>query len=506
MRAQVLEHGGAVLVRRRPGPPDAQLRARLDRRDVLLEHQLLLEFERLPIASPEMLLWAMLDSDGRRHLAVRAHQGDAAARAQLARLEQLLSGDEGAVVRAECERLHEARDANARALLGHGEQRLSPEGAATEAQRRHRAAVLQAAERPCRCSSSLRQPRTDLPPSLRRVLPRFSDGHAPLSYTNQVQLGILRHAFAWRGVIPLLDGGDAGMDASATTVAAALAFAAEISTAEPFDLLGGLVRLPRRPFDLDEPGRLLAEVAATIEATGCRVTRQASSAGVDAGKAEARRGPQGVEARRLAGADPPLDERFGAIRSRDEQPRAARHALLLNRRLGEGAAAAEEAEAGERARDSGWAEGRGLAAMAPLPARAADPGERGWEQLEAMREQGGVPDEEEEARALAGLLLSSRRMLGVRRMPRLSESEGYARMLPPSASFPPPPSPSPSSPRTRTTPPTLALPPHPLTLALTQGTGCSTLPRRGTTRYRPSASRVDLSCLSGRVSTAPCRS
>ena len=98
------------------------MRARLDRRDVLLEHQLLLEFERLPIASPEMLLWAMLDNDGRQHLAVRAHhmavrahQGDAAARAQLARLEQLLSGDEGAVVRAECERLHQARDANARA-------------------------------------------------------------------------------------------------------------------------------------------------------------------------------------------------------------------------------------------------------------------------------------------------------------------------------------------------------------------------------------------------------
>ena len=43
-----------------------------------------------------------------------------------------------------------------------------------------------------------------------------------------------------------------------------------------------------------------------------------------------------------------------------------------------------------------------------------------------MREQGTVPDEEEEARAFAGLLLSARAMLGVRRMPRLSESEGYA--------------------------------------------------------------------------------
>ena len=232
-----------------------------------------------------------------------------------------------------------------------------------------------------------------------------------------------------------------------------------------------------------------------IRSTGRRVTRKASSAGVDAHKAEARSGPQGVEAQRLASVDPALDERFGAIKSRDEQPRAAHHALLLNRRLGAGAPAAEE----ERAKASGWQDDLRLSAMAPLPAQEqcewpdaieqraaaeaarvaaavkhwaeqleravpaaeqegegavpaaelaveaaatararvedaavqqqARVGDPEWEVMEVMRERGDVPDEQEEARAFASLLLSLRSILGVRRMPRLSESEGYAPRL-----------------------------------------------------------------------------
>ena len=58
------------------------------------------------------------------------------------------------MVWAERERLHGAREANVHALRT-GKSRLTPEGAATEAQRRHRAAALQV-EWPCIRRISLR--------------------------------------------------------------------------------------------------------------------------------------------------------------------------------------------------------------------------------------------------------------------------------------------------------------------------------------------------------------
>lgn len=319
-------------------------------------------------------------------------------------------------------------------------------------------------------------------------------------------VALLRYAFAWRGVIPLLRGGNTGMDASASMVAAALTFAAEHDTAAPLDIVGGKVRLPRRVFDIDQPSGLDAlrtELASMLTATGCRVTVQASSAGANAEKAAARGGPQGVEARRLAGAQPPLDESFTPVKSRDEQPAAAPHALLLNRRLGRDAAAVEEETAEASVVRLEWAPNGGLEAMAeerPSAAvwaeeeeeqleeaavtevaaaaaatcaaaavraaaeQVADPAaaaaewaavevaaaaaaqaartavvqaaaaraarvrepEEEWEILEAAREEGELPGWEEEAEAFEGLLFRLRRILGVRRMPRLSESEGYA--------------------------------------------------------------------------------
>ena len=337
-------------------------------------------------------------------------------------------------------------------------------------------------------------------------------------------VAVLRYAPAWRGVVPLLRGGDAGMDSSATSFAAAVAFGAERGVAAPFDILSGEVRLPRRRFPLDGPGQLeplRADLAAAIQATGRRVTARAASAGASAEAASARSGPQGAEARRLADASPPLDESFGVIASRrDAQRPAAPHALLLNRQLGEGAAAAEEEEAEGRMADVGWAHGRGLAAMAgeepagaaawaaeaeerpeeagaveaaaaaaaaaaeravrrEWPAappttpcwlawavlddsaasrraameaaaaaaaaaareeveaaaarramRVADP-EEAWEEMEAAREAGWTPQQpgeaEDEAEALEQLLRRLRTRVGVRRMPRLSESEGCAR-------------------------------------------------------------------------------
>ena len=331
-------------------------------------------------------------------------------------------------------------------------------------------------------------------------------------------LALLRYGPAWRGVIPLLRGGDAGMDASCTMAAAALAFAGECDATAPLDLLSGAVRLPRRLFNIEAPGQvddLRGEMVSLIAATGCRVTAQATSAGANAETAAARAGPQGVETRRLADAQPPLDESFSPIKSRVAQPPAAPLALLLNRRLGSGAADAEEEAAEGRAVDLGWARGGGLDAMATEPrgaaewaseeedqreepratmaaagaaataaaeavrlageeraaarqwrvvdplatawldnavaakvdvaaetaaraaqaavteaaaaraARAAEP-EEDWEVMEDARERGHHPEEEEEAWAFEELLRRLRCRLGVRRMPRLSESEGYA--------------------------------------------------------------------------------
>ena len=68
-----------------------QLLAWLARRDELLAHQMVLDFEQLPIGSAEMLIWAMLDRDGQEILATRAAQGDAAAREQLMRLTHFFS-------------------------------------------------------------------------------------------------------------------------------------------------------------------------------------------------------------------------------------------------------------------------------------------------------------------------------------------------------------------------------------------------------------------------------
>lgn len=169
-----------------------QMLVRLERRDRLLELQLLLEFKSLPIGSQEMLLWAALDHGGQAWLRGQAHAGSGAAREQLPRLRQLLSGqplpqpplpstnptqpvipllrptpmgcrvgsgsvetateaprhtprpgDKGAVLQRERHRLHAARDANERALRG-GDPPLAPAAAAAEAERRHLAAVLQA--------------------------------------------------------------------------------------------------------------------------------------------------------------------------------------------------------------------------------------------------------------------------------------------------------------------------------------------------------------------------
>ena len=217
-------------------------------------------------------------------------------------------------------------------------------------------------------------------------------------------------------------------------------------------------------------------------------------------KAAARGGPQGVETRRLAGVQPPLDESFAVIKSRDKQPPAARRAMLLNRRLGEDAAAAEEAAAAQRAADLDWPTGGGLDAMevegAGAAAWAADaqphpePPEVEWEQEEEAREEAvarGEPPEMDaaaEAETLEELLRSLRNRLGVRRMPRLSESEGYAvahrgwhvvKLVTLS--------PSPSS---------------------RPGTGCTTRGRSPTSQSRPACFRSAPWCGSGRVATAPC--
>lgn len=69
-----------------------QMRARLERRDTLLERQLLLNFRQLPVAAQEMLLWAALDCDGEAWLTSLAATGSIAAHEQLTRLRLLLSG------------------------------------------------------------------------------------------------------------------------------------------------------------------------------------------------------------------------------------------------------------------------------------------------------------------------------------------------------------------------------------------------------------------------------
>ena len=71
------------------------MRARLERRDTLLEQLLLLDFSGLPVGSQEMLLWAALDSDGERWLQTLSSASggaDSVARQQLARLVVLHSG------------------------------------------------------------------------------------------------------------------------------------------------------------------------------------------------------------------------------------------------------------------------------------------------------------------------------------------------------------------------------------------------------------------------------
>lgn len=391
---------------------------------------------------------------------------------------------------------------------------------------------------------------------------------------------MLRYGFAWRGVIPLLRGGDAGMDASSTMMAAAVAFAAEYDATAPFDLLSGAVRLPRRLFDIEQPSQvedLRAELASTILATGCRVTARATSAGANAEMAAARSGPQGVETRRLAGAQPPLDESLGPIKSRLAQPAAAPRALLLNRRLGGGAAAAEEEVAEVGVEDLEWAPGGGLEAMAAEPTHAAewareeedqreeagateaaawaaataaaeavrsaaeeraalrrrrvvDPesvawlaaAERGgveaaaaaaadvaraaviqaavaraarvaepeedWEVMEEARERGQQPEEEEEAWAFEELLRHLRCRLGVRRMPRLSESEGYAKAHAGVKGL------------------VDTIHPQPSLAVTLSGTGCTTRRLSPTSQTRPAGFRPAPWFASGRVGTARCLS
>ena len=347
------------------------LEALLRAPDEQLELLLLLQFEELEVvdSQPELLLWAALDAEGEQWLEQKA-RGDGAdaehASDVLESLRELLAGSEGEVVSEERERLAAARDANCK-LCGVD---------AAEAQRRLRAAVL------------------------------------------QIILQLRRSAPAWRGVIPLVPGGRLGMDASASAAAAALESAAaadanpqkEATNGNAFvDVVHGRVRLPRLPYK--GVAALRAALALQLRALCRRVTLKEESAGADMEAAAQRSGAQGVEAKRLKGGD--LDEAFAVGPAGQE---LHKHALLFNSRLAKGAAAAAAREE--------QAAGGSIASMGEASAQLLD-SLAWWQQLGGAA--AAVVDARRAGTPMADefLLAQLRGALGVLRLPRLAELEGY---------------------------------------------------------------------------------
>jgi len=236
--------------------------------------------------------------------------------------------------------------------------------------------------------------------------------------TPQVMLQVTRGAPAWRGVLPMLPGGDLGMDASCTFFGAAAMsheLGASLDLAAGLDLVGGTVRLPRLGF---ASAAALGAAAAGIR-RGRRVTCAAGSAAADLALASARVGtPQGEEAARQLRSG--LDESFRVIESRSA-PQQPHHPLaqLLNTRLGDGGGgAAPEAEEEEGS-------GPRLAALAP-EGLETDADAEGWCAVAAaVCEAAAAPTGEEALLAGDAIEAELRWLLGVRRLPRLSELEGY---------------------------------------------------------------------------------
>ena len=223
-------------------------------------------------------------------------------------------------------------------------------------------------------------------------------------------------------MVPLARGGDAGMDASGTAVAAALL--GLLGPGRSFDLIDGDVRLPRIAWAT--PAEALAALGALTR--GRRVGRKSGSAAMSVAAAAACAGPQGVEARRLQGGG--LDESLGFIESRADHPPHAPRALLLNTRRacggGGGGAEVAAAAAGE------------LEALGELDPRTdfelwelyggAEP-EAAAAALADAEADAGAGDEADEGRRAAAareaLLVELRHTLGVRRLPMLTELEAY---------------------------------------------------------------------------------
>ena len=236
-----------------------------------------------------------------------------------------------------------------------------------------------------------------------------------------------RGAPAWRGVLPMLPGRDLGMDASCSFFAAAAMSAATLGVpldlAGDLDLVSGPVRLPR----LGYPSVAALGAAAAAIVRGRRVTCEADSAATDVARAATERAgtPQGVEAARQQRAE--LDESFGVIKQRSDPPQPHHPlALLLNtRRSGGGGGAAPDAEEEESAAP------RLVLALAQPPAD-----EEGWQCLAAecapaaaecaaAAAAAGAGAEAEALLAGDPLEAQLRHLLGVQRLPRLTELEGY---------------------------------------------------------------------------------
>ena len=233
-------------------------------------------------------------------------------------------------------------------------------------------------------------------------------------------LQVTRGAPAWRGVLPMLPGRDLGMDASCSVFAAAAmspGLGVSLDLAGGLDLVSGPVRLPRLGF-----ASVAALGAAAAAIVRCRrVTCEADSAAADLARAATERAgtPQGVEAARQQRAE--LDESFGVIEHRSD-PRQPHHrfALLLNTRCsGGGGGAAPDAEEEESVAPS-------MVALAQPPAD-----EEGWQCLAADCAAApaaaplGAAVEAEALLAGDQLEAQLRYLLGVQRVPRLTELEGY---------------------------------------------------------------------------------